>query len=271
MRPKQVYILPNLLTSINILAGMFCIITSSVGKPDALWYAAAVLFIGMVADVFDGIIARLQMKTSEFGVQYDSLADVISFGVAPAVLVYHLGLSRLPGRVGLGIAFLFAVCAALRLARYNSQATTGEKRSFAGLPSPASAGFVASLSVVLISYDAVDVFLWPLAITIVVLSYLMISKVKYPSSRDLITVGRKPFVYLPTGVLAIAGAVTYIEESTLAGFATYVLFGMLRHLYRFLYPVPQLGAAMVRAPRKRFLRSRGRGRISGRFRRSKQE
>ena len=117
MRPKQVYILPNLLTSVNILAGMFCIITSSVGDAVALWYAAAVLFIGLVADIFDGIIARLQRASSEFGVQYDSLADVISFGVAPAVLAYHLGLSKLPGKLGLSIAVLYAVCAALRLAR----------------------------------------------------------------------------------------------------------------------------------------------------------
>jgi len=271
MRPKQVYILPNLLTSINILAGMFCIVTASSGKPHALWFASAVLFIGMVADVFDGIIARLQRTSSEFGVQYDSLADVVSFGIAPAVLAYHLGLSKLPGRVGLGIAFLFAVCAAMRLARYNTQATSDEKKSFAGLPTPAAAGFVASLAIILLNYKLVDKLLWPLGIIIIVLSYLMISTVKYPSSSDLILVGRKPFVYLTVGTLAIGGAVFLIEESTLAGFAIYVLFGLIRSVYRFFYPVPELGTEVTRATKRRLLRRRGKGRFLGRFSRPKKQ
>jgi len=275
MRPKQVYILPNLLTSVNVLAGVFCIIKSSVGGHLALWEAAAVLFIGMVADVFDGIIARLQRATSEFGVQFDSLADVISFGVAPAVLAYNVGLSKLPGRVGLAIAFLFTVCAALRLAKYNTQATTGEKKSFAGLPTPVSAGFLASATVVLIKYGYIDAngisdrLVWPLGLAVIVLSCLMISTVKYPSSADLIVVGRKPFVYLSVGTLIIAGSVFMLEESTLAGFTTYLVFGTIRYVYRFFRPLHELGAEVVRKPRWRLYRRLRRRKILGRFRRDK--
>ena len=273
MRSKQIYIVPNLLTSINVLAGMFCIINASSAKSDVLmmWYAAAVLFIGMVADILDGIISRLLRASSEFGVQYDSLADVISFGVAPAVLAYSLGLSKLPGRMGLGISFLFTACAALRLARYNTQATTGEKKSFAGMPTPVAAGFIASLTIVLIKYNMVEGCAVPLAIIVVVLSYLMISNVKYPSSADMIIVGKEPFVYLTVGALAIVGAGFYIEESNFIGFAAYVFYGMIRTIYNVFYPAPERGAEAPKGLRRRFFHPQRKGRFLGRFRKNRNE
>ena len=236
-----------------------------------MWYAAAVLFIGMVADILDGIIGRLLHASSEFGVQYDSLADVISFGVAPSVLAYNLGLWRLPGRMGLGISFLFTACAALRLARYNTQATTGEKKSFAGMPTPVAAGFLASLTVVLIKYNLVESCTVPLAIIVVALSYLMISTVKYPSSADMIVVSKEPFVYLSIGTLAIGGAIFFIEEATFAGFAAYVFYGMIRTIYRVFYPAPELPAESVKVLRHRFFHPRHKGHFLGRFRRNKKE
>jgi CDP-diacylglycerol---serine O-phosphatidyltransferase len=273
MRPKQVYIVPNLLTSVNVLAGMFCIVNASSARSDILmmWYAAAVLFIGMVADILDGIISRLLKASSEFGVQYDSLADVISFGVAPAVLAYNLGLWKLPERMGLGIAFLFTACAALRLARYNTQATTGEKKSFAGMPTPVAAGFIAALTIVLIKYNLVEGCAIPLAVIVVALSYLMISTVKYPSSADMIVIGKKPFVYVTVGTLAIGGAAIRIEESNFIGFAVYVFYGMIRTIYRVFYPALEHGVEMPKGPRRRFFRSRHRGRFLGRFRKNKKE
>jgi CDP-diacylglycerol---serine O-phosphatidyltransferase len=252
---------------------MYCIISAGSAKSDPLvmWTAAAVLFVGMVADILDGIISRLLKASSEFGVQYDSLADVISFGVAPAVLAYNLGLSKLPGRMGLGIAFLFTACAALRLARYNTQATTGEKKSFAGMPTPVAAGFVASLTIVLIKYNLVEGCAVPLGIIVIALSYLMISTVKYPSSADMIVVGKEPSVYLTVGTLAIGGAVFFIEESNFIGFTAYVFYGMIRSLYRTFYPVSEPGIETARGTRKRFFHTRRKGRFFGRFRKKKNE
>ena len=136
---KGVYLLPNLITSASLFGGFYSIIASLDGDFEK---AAIAIFISAILDGLDGRIARLTGSTSKFGVEYDSLADLIAFGLAPGVLIFTWGL-RPFGRYGWLAAFLYVVCGALRLARFNVQITTIESKRFNGLPIPAAAVLVA--------------------------------------------------------------------------------------------------------------------------------
>ncbi len=142
-RPKiggAVYILPNLLTAGNLFFGYFSIIKSLQGE---FFWAASAILLGSIFDVLDGQVARLTRGTSEFGVQFDSLCDLISFGLAPSFLAYQYILSEV-GRIGWILGFIFLACGALRLARFNVQSSIGKtKGDFVGLPIPMAAGVVA--------------------------------------------------------------------------------------------------------------------------------
>lgn len=137
---RGLYLLPNLFTTGNLFFGFYTIVHAMLGKPEQ---AAFGIVLAMLFDIFDGRIARLTNATSKFGQEYDSLADVVSFGVAPAILAFSAGDLRLLGRAGWVLAFLYVVCAALRLARFNVMPSRYEGR-FEGLPSPAAAGMIAS-------------------------------------------------------------------------------------------------------------------------------
>lgn len=146
-RSRSIYLLPNLFTTAGLFAGFYAIIAASNGQ---FVQASVAVFVAAVMDGLDGRVARLTGTSSEFGVQYDSLADLVSFGMAPALVMYHWALSSLKfdgdvlGRVGWSVAFLYAACAALRLARFNTQVGTVDKRWFVGLASPAAAGLMMS-------------------------------------------------------------------------------------------------------------------------------
>ena len=146
-RSRTIYLLPNLFTTGGLFAGFFAIIAASQGRFEA---ACVAIFVAAILDGVDGRVARLTNTQSEFGVQYDSLADLVSFGMAPALVMYHWALASLKldgltaGRIGWLAAFLYAACAALRLARFNSQVAQVDKRWFIGLASPAAAGLMAS-------------------------------------------------------------------------------------------------------------------------------
>src|SRR3954468_8060347 len=137
---RGVSLLPSLFTMGNMFCGYACVVYSMRGE-----YETAAPFIGfaIVLDMLDGRIARLTGTTSDFGIEFDSLADVISFGVAPAILSFAWGLSPL-GRLGWAVGFLFVAAAAMRLARFNIQGASGDKRYFAGMPSPAAAAIPAA-------------------------------------------------------------------------------------------------------------------------------
>ena len=139
VRHRGVYLLPNLFTTANLFAGFFSIISAVNGKFEI---AAITVFVAMVLDSLDGRVARLTNTQSAFGAEYDSLSDMVAFGVAPALLAYEWALSGL-GNVGLTVAFIYVACAALRLARFNTQIGKVDKRYFIGLASPAAAGVVA--------------------------------------------------------------------------------------------------------------------------------
>src|SRR5688572_7590523 len=146
-RGRGIYLLPNLFTTGGLFAGFYAIIAATQGRFDE---ACMAIFIAAILDGVDGRVARLTNTQSEFGMQYDSLADLISFGLAPALVTYHWALSAMalegpvPGKLGWIAAFLYAACAAIRLARFNSQVGQVDKRWFIGLASPAAAGLVAS-------------------------------------------------------------------------------------------------------------------------------
>jgi CDP-diacylglycerol--serine O-phosphatidyltransferase len=177
---RGIYILPNIFTSLNLFCGFYAVIASINGKFAA---AAVAIIIGVVFDILDGKIARATNTTSKFGIEYDSLSDLISFGLAPGVMMYLWALKPL-GRIGWLAAFLFLACGALRLARFNSQAGTISSDYFVGLPIPAGAGMAATT--VLFCHRVsvagnVNPFL--VLVLLYVLSFLMVSTIKYNSFK----------------------------------------------------------------------------------------
>ncbi len=204
-RPRGIYLLPNLFTSGGLFAGFFAIISAS---QDKFVEAAIAVFIAAILDGLDGRVARLTNTQTEFGVQYDSLADLVSFGMAPSLVMYHWSLSQLSymgafwGRLGWAIAFLYAACAALRLARFNTQVGIVDKRWFIGLASPAAAGlmmaFVWTFEVA--GFDGGAMRYAALVVTATA-GLLMVSRIRYYSFKSLPLAQRVPFV---TVLVAIA-------------------------------------------------------------------
>ena len=238
-RARGIYLLPNLFTTGGLFGGFFAIIAASQGRFEA---ACVAIFVAAVLDGLDGRVARLTNTQSEFGVQYDSLADLISFGMAPAMLMYHWALVSMKldsltlGKIGWLAAFLYAACAALRLARFNSQVGTVDKRWFVGLASPAAAGLMASFVWVCqeLGWSGEELRYGALALT-VVSGLLMVSRIRYSSFKGSGSgpkADRVPFFVLVVTLailiaLWIAPAVTLLAASTL-----YALSGPLMWLRR---------------------------------------
>jgi CDP-diacylglycerol--serine O-phosphatidyltransferase len=186
-RGRGIYLLPNLLTTGGLFGGFFAIIAASQGRFET---ACIAIFVAGVLDGLDGRVARLTNTQSEFGVQYDSLADLVSFGMAPALVMYHWALVAMKldgvtlGKVGWLAAFLYAACAALRLARFNSQVAVTDKRWFIGLASPAAAGLVASFVWTCQTFgwsgEELRYAAWALT---VVAGLLMVSRIRYNSFK----------------------------------------------------------------------------------------
>ncbi len=225
MRVQNVPLLPNLVTTGNLFCGFSSVIYSFQGD---FGLAAWLILAAMVFDFFDGLVARLQKATSEFGLEYDSLCDLVSFGVAPAVLVHQMFLQNM-GRMGLGIAFLYTACAALRLARYNVKNGSGEKKAFLGLPSPAAAGMITST--ILLEREIPEIY--PevtlgkfLPYLFLMVAFLMVSNFKYPVFKSVKAFENKPFINL---VLIVAGAslaLFQLEVFIFLCFLLYVLAGL---------------------------------------------
>ena len=197
---KGIYLVPNLITSASLFGGFYSIVAALDGN----YYASAVaILISVLLDAMDGRIARLTNTNTRFGIEYDSLADLVSFGVAPAILIFTWAL-RPYGRFGWLAAFLFVVCGALRLARFNIQINTVESRVFNGLPIPAAASLVAT-TVLLFSYleqEGMAKHVTVLLFTYL-LAFLMVSNIKYYSFKDLDLKERRPFNLLVIGILLL--------------------------------------------------------------------
>jgi CDP-diacylglycerol--serine O-phosphatidyltransferase len=188
---RGIYLLPTTFTVGNLFCGFVSLVLSARAEYSLAGFA---IILAGILDGLDGRIARLTGTSSEFGVQFDSLADVVSFGVAPAFLAYQWALLPLR-RGGWLIAFLYVVCAAMRLARFNLQASTLDKRYFAGLPSPSAAGTIACSAFAFPSPPPGRLPATLLAILVAVVALLMISRVRYRSFRNLDLRNRRPYFY----------------------------------------------------------------------------
>jgi len=197
-RRRGIYLLPNLFTTACLFAGFYAIVASMSGRFED---AAVAIFVAMVMDGLDGRVARLTNTQSDFGAQYDSLADMVSFGLAPALVVFVWSLSNL-GKLGWLAAFVYTACAALRLARFNTQVGNADKNYFQGLASPAAAAVVAGM--IWVSNDnqisGVDIKYMAIFTTVMV-GLLMVSNIRYRSFKDLDLKGRVPFVWILAVVL----------------------------------------------------------------------
>lgn len=191
-----IYILPNLMTTGNLFSGFFAIVQAIKGN---YLYAAYAIVVAAVFDLLDGRLARLTRSTSKFGAEYDSLCDLVSFGVAPAVLMFQWALHPF-GRLGWVAAFLMVTCGALRLARFNVQANVVEKNYFQGLPIPMSAGIVASSVLAFQDLELEPLRNVGLLLMTVLLAVVMVSNFRYRSFKDLDLKERLPFRYLLLGV-----------------------------------------------------------------------
>lgn len=191
---KGVYLLPNLITSASLFGGFYAIIASLDGHYE---HAAIAIIISGILDGLDGRVARLTGSSSKFGVEYDSLADLIAFGLAPGVLIFTWAL-RPFGRYGWLAAFLYVVCGALRLARFNVQITTVESRRFNGLPIPAAAALVCSTVLMFFYLGRGEETVKHITVLVMVysLAFLMISNVHYYSFKEFNLSQRMPFRFL---------------------------------------------------------------------------
>lgn len=191
-RRRGIYLLPNLFTTGALFAGFYSII-ASINQQFEM--AAIAIFVAMVLDGMDGRIARMTNTQSDFGMQYDSLSDMVSFGLAPSLVMYQWALSGM-GKLGWLAAFVYTASAALRLSRFNTQASSLDKRFFQGLPSPAAAAVLAGMIWCGTVYDLIDdttslVFCLPVT---VFLGILMVSNVRYHSFKQFDLKGRVPFM-----------------------------------------------------------------------------
>ena len=217
---RGVFLLPNLFTTASIFLGFYGIIAAAQGD---FFRAAVCIVVAHVCDGLDGRIARWTNTTSQFGVEYDSLADLVAFGVLPGALAYYWGL-HLWGAWGWLAASLFVVCGALRLARFNVQAPTVEKRTFTGLPIPAAADMIAA-TVLLYDYLGVD---GPTSRQVVLpvlmygLALLMVSGLRYYSFKDINLRARQPFSILVGAVILVMLIIAEPQIMLFGGMLVYV-------------------------------------------------
>lgn len=227
-RRRGIYLLPNLFTTAALFAGFYAIVAAMNGRFDA---AAAAIFIAMVLDGLDGRVARLTNTMSEFGAQYDSLSDMVSFGLAPALVMYQWSLAGL-GKLGWLAAFIYTAGAALRLARFNVQIGVVDKRYFQGLASPSAAAVTAGL--VWVGHDAgatgADWRVLAFVITIAA-GLLMVSNIRYYSFKDLDAKGKVPFPAILVVVMLFVLIATDPPRMLFSGFLIYALSGPVTTLW----------------------------------------
>lgn len=236
-RKRGIYLLPNFFTTGTLFAGFYAIIAASQGRFIAASFA---IFIGMLADMLDGRVARLAHAESDFGIQYDSLADLVAFGLASGLLAYQYSLHSLAaygamtGKLGWLAAFFYAAATALRLARFNvTRGPTAEKKVFLGLPCPAAAGllvgFVWASADYGISGEALAI---PVLIVTICAGLLMVSGIRYNSFKNLHVGDRVPFRYILIMVAILILVVLDPPRVLFIGFLIYAVSGPFTALMR---------------------------------------
>lgn len=233
---RGIYLLPNLFTTAGLFAGFYGIVAAINGRFEL---AAVAIFIAMIMDGIDGRVARLTNTTSEFGVQYDSLTDMVCFGLAPALIMYQWALRDLTafggfwGKVGWLTAFIYAAAGALRLARFNAQVGVADKRYFQGLPSPSAAAVVTGLV-----WTGADLgvdgsnFIWIGMVLTLMAGLLMVSNFRYYSFKELDFKNKVPFIVLLLAVMVLVFAAIDTPKVLFTGFLVYALSGPVFTLWR---------------------------------------
>lgn len=217
-----IYLLPNLLTTASLFAAFYSLVASMKGQYEA---AVIAMFIGMIADGLDGRIARLTNTQTEFGAQYDSLSDMVTFGVAPSLLLYNLTLSHL-GKFGWLVAFVYTAAVALRLARFNTQLETADKRYFQGIPCPPAAAVMASFAWICYQNEWHNLFVSILtAVFALGLSVLMVSNLRYYSFKEIDFKGKVPFLYILIMIILFVAIAANPAIVLFVSFSIYALSG----------------------------------------------
>jgi CDP-diacylglycerol--serine O-phosphatidyltransferase len=224
---RGIYLLPNMITTAGLFAGFYAIVAAMGGRYEA---AAIAIFVAMIMDGIDGRVARLTNTQSDFGVEYDSLSDMVCFGLAPALVMYEWSLQSMISigwaKLGWLSAFIYTAGAALRLARFNAQIASAEKRYFKGLPSPSSAGVMAGLVWVGADLGIAGEQLVYIAFALTILmGGLMVSNISYYSFKEFDFKNRVPFVTLLLVVLVYVFASIDPPKVLFAGFLVYALSG----------------------------------------------
>ncbi|RDH84908.1 MAG: CDP-diacylglycerol--serine O-phosphatidyltransferase [endosymbiont of Galathealinum brachiosum] len=228
-RRRGIYLLPNIFTTGAMFAGFYAVVASMNGQFEK---AAIAIFIAMILDGVDGRVARMTNTQSEFGAEYDSLSDMVSFGVAPALVMYQWSFSSMVdmgwqwGKLGWMAAFIYTASAALRLARFNTQVGIADKRYFQGLPSPAAAAVIAALVWVGVDNNiaGADVAVFMVIITIA-MGVMMVSNILFYSFKEVHFKGKVPFYTIIIVVLVLALASLDISKALLLVFGLYALSG----------------------------------------------
>lgn len=226
---KGIYLLPNLFTTGALFSGFYAIVASMNGD---FINAAVAIFVAMILDGLDGRVARLTNTQSDFGAEYDSLADMVSFGVAPALVAFSWALQDL-GKLGWVAAFVYVAGAALRLARFNTQLNQADKNYFTGLASPASAAIVAGTVWVLVEIGVQGAAAAiSMAVMVPIIGVLMVSNFRYHSFKGLDLKGKVPFVVLLIVVLGFVVVSIDPARVLLGVFMIYALSGPADYVWR---------------------------------------
>jgi CDP-diacylglycerol--serine O-phosphatidyltransferase len=234
LRRQGIYLLPNLFTLAALFSGFYAVVQ---GMNRNFEYAAVAVFVAMILDGLDGRVARLTHSQSAFGAEFDSLSDMVSFGVAPALVAYEWMLRGL-GKLGWMVAFIYCACAALRLARFNTMIGIADKRWFIGLPSPAAAALVAGLVWICHEYGFAntDVLPWLALVTTAFAGLTMVSNVRFWSFKELHVRRKVPFFGL---LLLVLGILLLVSKPPLVLFGFFVCYsasGYVYALWRLLRP-----------------------------------
>jgi CDP-diacylglycerol--serine O-phosphatidyltransferase len=244
---RGIFLLPSLFTVANLLCGYYATVASLVGGREDFDHAAKAIGLAILFDSLDGRVARLTGTNTEFGVQFDSLADVVSFGIAPAILAYAWGYRAVMGVVGEGYHQLgefawicclsFLICCAWRLARFNVQSTVpNASKNFVGMPTPAAAGVVAAIIHACHWFGPITDRTWSIAwfLLLPVLGGLMISTVRYSSFKEIPWSRKQPSVAIIAICLLVAVIWRYSEVVLIVIAGTYALAGVILHVIRVL-------------------------------------
>ena len=221
--------MPNIFTTLSLFWAYYSIVASTQHHYEV---AVIAIFIGMIADGLDGRVARFTHTESEFGAHFDSLADMVTFGVAPSLLAYNWTLSSL-GKVGWLAAFMFTAAVALRLARFNTQMNVVSKRYFVGLNAPFGAGVITSFIWFVTNYGQPgETYPISLAIGVVVVALMMVSSIRFYSFKEIDLKGKVPFRYILLVLLALVALASYPSIILLVTTVSYALSGPIGFLIR---------------------------------------